>query len=128
MALDLPHGGHLSHGYQTPTKKVRPPGPPSRDVSPAIPLSRRDTDTKTDPARCVWSGPRPFLTSSSPPPHPLSPPPHPLFAPSSPPLAAQISAVSIFFETFPYRLDESTGLIDYEKMEETARLYRPKLL
>jgi len=22
MALDLPHGGHLSHGYQTPTKKI----------------------------------------------------------------------------------------------------------
>jgi len=22
MSLDLPHGGHLSHGYQTPTKKI----------------------------------------------------------------------------------------------------------
>lgn len=22
MALDLPHGGHLSHGYQTPTRKI----------------------------------------------------------------------------------------------------------
>jgi glycine hydroxymethyltransferase len=21
MGLDLPHGGHLSHGYQTPSKK-----------------------------------------------------------------------------------------------------------
>mmetsp|Transcript_9451 Transcript_9451/g.16232 ORF Transcript_9451/g.16232 Transcript_9451/m.16232 type:complete len:525 (-) Transcript_9451:458-2032(-) len=60
MALDLPHGGHLSHGYQTPTKKI--------------------------------------------------------------------SAVSIFFETFPYRLNEETGLIDYDKMEENAKLYRPKLL
>lgn len=22
LALDLPHGGHLSHGYQTDTKKI----------------------------------------------------------------------------------------------------------
>lgn len=60
MALDLPHGGHLSHGYQTDTKKI--------------------------------------------------------------------SAVSVFFETFPYRLDEKTGLIDYDRMEENAKLYRPKLI
>lgn len=60
MGLDLPHGGHLSHGYQTPTKKI--------------------------------------------------------------------SAISKYFETLPYRLDESTGLIDYAKMEETALLYRPKLI
>ncbi|KAF2402591.1 glycine hydroxymethyltransferase [Trichodelitschia bisporula] len=60
MGLDLPHGGHLSHGYQTPTKKI--------------------------------------------------------------------SFVSKYFETFPYRLDESTGLIDYNKLEENALLYRPKLI
>lgn len=60
MALDLPHGGHLSHGYQTDSKKI--------------------------------------------------------------------SAVSVFFETFPYRLDEKTGVIDYDKMEENAKLYRPKLI
>jgi glycine hydroxymethyltransferase len=60
MGLDLPHGGHLSHGYQTPTKKI--------------------------------------------------------------------SAISKYFETLPYRLDESTGLIDYSKLEETALLYRPKLI
>ena len=60
MALDLPHGGHLSHGYQTPTKKI--------------------------------------------------------------------SAVSVFFETFPYRLDESTGIIDYDALEANAQLYRPKVL
>ena len=59
MSLDLPHGGHLSHGYQTDKKKI--------------------------------------------------------------------SAVSIFFETFPYRLDESTGLIDYDALEENAKLYRPKV-
>jgi len=60
MALDLPHGGHLSHGYQTDTKKI--------------------------------------------------------------------SSVSVFFETFPYRLNETTGIIDYDRMEENARLYRPKLI
>jgi glycine/serine hydroxymethyltransferase len=36
----------------------------------------------------------------------------------------KISAVSIFFETFPYRLNESTGLIDYDRMEENAALFR----
>ncbi|KAH7119012.1 serine hydroxymethyltransferase-domain-containing protein [Dendryphion nanum] len=60
LSLDLPHGGHLSHGYQTPTKKI--------------------------------------------------------------------SAVSKYFETLPYRLDEKTGLIDYAKMEELATLYRPKII
>ena len=60
MGLDLPHGGHLSHGYQIPGKKI--------------------------------------------------------------------SAISKYFETFPYRLDEKTGLIDYNKMEELATLYRPKLI
>ncbi|XP_019447182.1 PREDICTED: serine hydroxymethyltransferase, mitochondrial-like [Lupinus angustifolius] len=60
MALDLPHGGHLSHGYQTDTKKI--------------------------------------------------------------------SAVSIFFETMPYRLDESTGYIDYDQLEISATLFRPKLI
>ena len=60
MALDLPHGGHLSHGYQTPSKKI--------------------------------------------------------------------SAVSTYFESFPYRLDESTGLIDYEGMAKLADTIRPKLI
>ena len=60
MGLDLPHGGHLSHGYQTPTKKI--------------------------------------------------------------------SAISKYFETLPYRLDESTGLIDYVKLEELATLYRPRII
>jgi glycine hydroxymethyltransferase len=60
MGLDLPHGGHLSHGYQTPTKKI--------------------------------------------------------------------SMISKYFETLPYRLDESTGLIDYDKLESLAQLYRPRLI
>ncbi|KAG6001142.1 Cytochrome B translational activator protein cbs2, partial [Claviceps maximensis] len=60
MGLDLPHGGHLSHGYQTPTKKI--------------------------------------------------------------------SFISKYFETVPYRLDETTGLIDYDKLEEFATIYRPKII
>ncbi|KAL7752775.1 Serine hydroxymethyltransferase, cytosolic [Sorochytrium milnesiophthora] len=60
MGLDLPHGGHLSHGYQTDTKKI--------------------------------------------------------------------SAVSAYFETMPYRLDEKTGYIDYDMLEQNAVLYRPKVI
>ena len=36
--------------------------------------------------------------------------------------------ISKYFETLPYRLDESTGLIDYAKLEELATLYRPKII
>ncbi|KAA8898441.1 serine hydroxymethyltransferase [Sphaerosporella brunnea] len=60
MGLDLPHGGHLSHGYQTPSKKI--------------------------------------------------------------------SKISEYFETLPYRLDPETGLIDYDSLEKTAELYRPKVI
>lgn len=60
MGLDLPHGGHLSHGYQTDSRKI--------------------------------------------------------------------SAVSTYFETMPYRVDLETGLIDYDMLEKTAVLYRPKIL
>ncbi|RMD39724.1 hypothetical protein DV735_g5405, partial [Chaetothyriales sp. CBS 134920] len=60
MGLDLPHGGHLSHGYQTPQRKI--------------------------------------------------------------------SAVSTYFETFPYRVNLETGIIDYDRLEENALMYRPKVL
>jgi glycine hydroxymethyltransferase len=60
MGLDLPHGGHLSHGYQTDSRKI--------------------------------------------------------------------SAVSTYFETMPYRVDPETGIIDYDMLEKTAVLYRPKVL
>lgn len=60
MGLDLPDGGHLTHGFQTDNKKI--------------------------------------------------------------------SASSVMFESMPYKLNESTGLIDYDKLEENSKLFRPKLL
>ncbi|MCJ1359409.1 MAG: Serine hydroxymethyltransferase, cytosolic [Icmadophila ericetorum] len=60
MGLDLPHGGHLSHGYQTPQRKI--------------------------------------------------------------------SAVSTYFETFPYRVNLETGIIDYDILQENALMYRPKTI
>ncbi|ORX49147.1 glycine hydroxymethyltransferase [Hesseltinella vesiculosa] len=60
MGLDLPHGGHLSHGYQLPNKKI--------------------------------------------------------------------SYVSQYYETMPYRLNEQTGQIDYDELEKSAVLFRPKII
>ena len=40
----------------------------------------------------------------------------------------RISAVSTYFETFPYRVDLKTGLIDYDQLEQNALMYRPKVL
>merc|ERR1712032_57551 len=40
----------------------------------------------------------------------------------------KISMVSKYFESMPYRLDESTGLIDYDGMERSAELFRPKII
>lgn len=40
----------------------------------------------------------------------------------------KISASSIFFESMPYKVDQQTGLIDYDKLAENARLFKPKLI
>jgi len=40
----------------------------------------------------------------------------------------KISATSIFFTTLPYALNPETGLVDYDKMEETALVFLPKMI
>ncbi|GLJ24140.1 hypothetical protein SUGI_0460540 [Cryptomeria japonica] len=40
----------------------------------------------------------------------------------------KVSASSIFFESFPYKVNPQTGYIDYEKLEEKALDFRPKIL
>lgn len=60
MGLDLPSGGHLTHGYQTDKKKI--------------------------------------------------------------------SSSSIYFQSMPYQVDNGTGYIDYDRLEQNAALFRPKIL
>ncbi|RWW65988.1 hypothetical protein BHE74_00026659, partial [Ensete ventricosum] len=40
----------------------------------------------------------------------------------------KISATSIYFESLPYKVSPVTGYIDYEKLEEKALDFRPKLI
>ncbi|KAJ8319196.1 hypothetical protein KUTeg_004287 [Tegillarca granosa] len=40
----------------------------------------------------------------------------------------KVSATSVFFESFPYKVDPVTGLIDYDELHRNAKLFLPKLI
>ncbi|XP_067670774.1 serine hydroxymethyltransferase, cytosolic-like [Haliotis asinina] len=40
----------------------------------------------------------------------------------------RVSATSVFFESFPYKVDPVTGLIDYDKLRENALMFLPKMI
>ena len=42
--------------------------------------------------------------------------------------SSETAAVGVAEQTMAYRLNEETGIIDYDMLEKTAQLYRPKLL
>ncbi|XP_060753345.1 serine hydroxymethyltransferase, cytosolic-like isoform X1 [Tachysurus vachellii] len=40
----------------------------------------------------------------------------------------KFSATSLFFESMSYKVNRETGYIDYDQLEENARLFKPKLI
>ncbi|XP_028758257.1 serine hydroxymethyltransferase 7-like isoform X1 [Neltuma alba] len=44
------------------------------------------------------------------------------------PNGKKVSGASIFFESFPYKVNPQTGYIDFDKLEEKALDFRPKIL
>jgi len=66
MGLDLPSGGHLTHGFYT--------------------YSKREGTRKA------------------------------------------VSATSVYFESLPYRVNQTTGIVDYEMLDRDAGLFKPALI
>ena len=40
----------------------------------------------------------------------------------------KVSATSVFFESFPYKIDPETGLIDYDQLHKNALLFLPRII
>lgn len=40
----------------------------------------------------------------------------------------KVSATSMFFQSMPYKVNPQSGLIDYDALEQSAVLFRPKII